>query len=73
MMLMTAHAISSIRCIWGAGVSAGTDGQPSSTATGDTNDDGVSRLMTDKWLPGLTVQLTVTATGNTGYLMGWFD
>ena len=57
----------------GAGVSTEGDGQESTTATGDTLDNGVSRVATDKWLPGATVSLVFTVTGGTGYLVGWFD
>ena len=57
----------------GNNVSAKSDGQPSPTATSDTADDGVSRVMTDKWAAGNTVGIVVTVTGSTGYLAAWFD
>lgn len=57
----------------GAGVSSEGDGQQSPTATGDTLDDGVSRVMTNKWIAGSTVHVVVTVTGGAGYLVGWFD
>ncbi len=65
------HVVSSLYL--GAGVSTEGDGKENATATGDTFDDGVSRIMADKWVAGNTVHLTVTVTGNGGYLVGWFD
>jgi hypothetical protein len=57
----------------GAGVTTETEGQPSPTATGDASDDGVRRVMSDKWIAGNTANVVVTVTGGMGYLVGWFD
>jgi hypothetical protein len=57
----------------GAGVSTEGDGLESDTATGDALDDGVSRVMTNKWVPEATVSLVVSVTGSNGYLVGWID
>jgi hypothetical protein len=45
----------------------------SSTANADTQDDGVTRDMSDHWTPGASVDLNVTVSGGTGRLVGWFD
>jgi hypothetical protein len=45
----------------------------SSTASADTQDDGVLRDMSDQWTPGASVDLIVTVSGGTGRLVGWFD
>ncbi len=54
------------------------DGRASANATGDNNsgandETGVSRDQASRWLPGNTVNLNVVVTGNTGYLVAWFD
>jgi hypothetical protein len=57
----------------GAGVTTEADGQLSPTATGDAADDGVRRVMSNKWIANNIVGVVVTVTGGTGYLVGWFD
>ncbi len=58
----------------GAGVSAEGNGQPNSTATGDTFDDGVATL--PSLTQNLPATLTITATnsfGSAGFLKAWID
>ena len=50
--------------------SLGADGDD--LATSD-DEDGVTRNLSQLWLPGATVHLNVTVTGGTGVLGGWFD
>ena len=61
-------------------VDAEADGQPSTNAVGDDNndvsdEDGVSRDTGDKWTNGATRDLTVEVNGCSGtcYLNGWID
>jgi hypothetical protein len=59
------------------------DGQPETYAgatgggddgDGTNDDDGVSRSMGGpKWISGDTVPLTITVTGGSGRVVGWFD
>ncbi len=65
------HTIGSLKL--GAVVDGDPDGQPSSTSTGDTNDDGVTTVQQDNWSQGSGGTVNVTATGGTGYLSGWAD
>jgi hypothetical protein len=58
----------------GAGVSAEGNGQPNSTATGDTFDDGVPTLPT--LIQNQPATLTMNATnsfGSAGFLKAWID
>ncbi len=53
-------------------------GQPGAAAAGDdtdgnNDDNGIQRAAATKWVPGASVNLDVTVTGNNGYLVGWFD
>jgi hypothetical protein len=57
----------------GTGVTPDADGKPGPTATDDTEENGVTRVTTAKWLPGQAVNLTVSVVGSNGYLVGWFD
>ena len=65
------HVIGNL--ILGQGISPDSDGQESPTASGDTFDDGVVLDPASVWQPSNTVNLTVTVTGGSGYLAGWFD
>ncbi len=58
----------------GAAVNAEGNGQPNSTATGDTFDDGVAALPT--LTQNLPATLTISATnafGSSGFLKAWID
>jgi hypothetical protein len=53
------------------------DGQPNTSATGDDlnkldDEDGVLRSK-EAWTPNATVHISVTVSGGSGYLVGWFD
>jgi hypothetical protein len=53
------------------------DGQPNTNASGDDlnnldDEDGVLRSA-EAWTPGATVHISVTVSGGSGYLVGWFD
>jgi uncharacterized repeat protein (TIGR01451 family) len=53
-------------------------GQANVSATGDDqayldDEDGVTRLAGQTWIPGGAVNLNVTVTGGPGVLGGWFD
>lgn len=54
----------------GAGVSVEGDGQPSSTASGDGGDDGVT--FNTGFFPGLSANMTVLAS-TAGLLQAWID
>ncbi|MEH2325191.1 MAG: DUF4347 domain-containing protein [Nostoc sp.] len=62
----------------GAGVSADSDGQPNATATGDTNDDGVTFSPTlganysTLVQAGVSNQVKVVSSGS-GYVNAWID
>jgi hypothetical protein len=56
----------------GSSVDLEGDGTENALANGDGADDGVFRDMTDFWIPGATVNLTVTVSG-AGPVAGWFD
>ncbi len=45
----------------------------SADSTADPSDDGVSIATDEAWLIGTQRELTVTVTGGSGYLVGWFD
>ena len=70
------HTISSL--FLGAGVSSETNGQPNPTATGDTNDDGVTFSPTlganysTLIQAGITNQVTVVSSG-AGFVNAWVD
>lgn len=54
------------------------DGQPNTNATGDDlnnldDEDGVLRRPKEVWKAGATVHISVTVSGGSGYLVGWFD
>ena len=54
------------------------DGQPNSNATGDDlnnldDEEGVLRRPKEAWTPGASVHISVTVSGGSGYLVGWFD
>lgn len=58
----------------GNGVDADPDGQTSSTATGDTLDDGITLITSDNWGDG-SGQISVKATIPSGIacIVGWID
>jgi uncharacterized repeat protein (TIGR01451 family) len=58
------------RLYLGTGIAATADGVESATAGGPG--DGVARSSSERWTPGATGSLTVTASG-AGLLWGWFD
>jgi hypothetical protein len=68
-----AHHISGTLTLGSALSSEGDTRGESSTASADTQDDGVVRDMNDYWTPGASVDLNVTVSGGTGRLAGWFD
>lgn len=60
--------------LWlGSSISTEADGVESSAAISDTYDDGVALDLNDSWVAGADVNLVVTVTGGTGYLIGWLD
>lgn len=70
------HAIGTLYL--GSSVDSEGNGQDDAAALGDdehgiNDDDGVIRDYNDLWTPGSPVDLIVTVTGGSGYLVGWFD
>jgi hypothetical protein len=63
----------------GAAFDSDPDGNPTLDATGDDtgdgsdDEDGVIRDPLTLWQPGNTPNITVTVSGGSGYLVGWFD
>ena len=57
----------------GATVDAEEDGRISVDSTGDPSDDGIFIASDDAWLVGTQRNISVTVTGGSGHLMGWFD
>ncbi len=63
----------------GAAFDSDPDGNPTLDATGDDtgdggdDEDGVIRDPLTLWQPSNTVNITVTVSGDSGYLVGWFD
>ena len=55
----------------GSAVDAEDDGEESDTATGDTNDNGVTPP--SGWRAGGTTTIEVIVTGDNGYLVGYID
>lgn len=69
------HKVSSL--VLGQLIDRELDGQPNTSATGDDlnnldDEDGVLRAK-EAWTPGATVHISVTVSGGSGYLVGWFD
>jgi uncharacterized repeat protein (TIGR01451 family) len=57
----------------GSLVAAKNSPTPDAEANSDAQDDGISPDFTNPWAPGNTVYVDVEVTGDTGYLVGWFD
>ena len=57
----------------GLAVDTEPDGQEDPVANGDTYDDGVTYDRSATWAAGSTINLAVTISGATGYLIAWFD
>lgn len=70
------HSIGNLRL--GNDIDGDPDGQPDIYAhlddiTDRSDEDGVVRFPDEGWSSGATVHITVTVTGGSGRLVGWFD
>lgn len=57
----------------GAGIDLEPNGLPNVDASNDDFDDGVTRDMSSRWLPGEQVTLVITVTNGSGVIGAWFD